>query len=86
MSQQDQSLQYLAGLEQENSKLRQEIAALRRAQSPETQKLWVLVCRGSWGVLTAEVFTDPADPRIELRKREAGPGNYVEIYTSIPIP
>lgn len=47
MSQQDQSLQYLAGLEQENNKLRQEVAALRRELYPpeppkKELKYWIV--------------------------------------------
>ena len=64
-------------------KLIAENATLRAKLEPQRQKIWVLVQRGSFGDLTADVFTDPNDPIIEIRKREAGPNNYVEIHDSI---
>ena len=66
----------ITDLERENSELRAKLG-------PQRQKIWVLVQRSSLGDLTADVFTDPNDPIIEILKLEAGPNNYVEIHASI---
>lgn len=66
----------IAELERENRELRSRL-------EPDRQKIWVLVCRGAMGDLSATVFTDPKDPCIELHSNSAGPGNSVIIHASI---